>query len=177
MNRYEHKGNRPEIHPTAYIAPGAHIIGNVHIGRESSVWFNTVIRGDFDRISIGERTNIQDLTTCHADEGIPLTIGDGVTIGHRSVIHGCTIEEGCLIGMGAVVMNRAVIGKGAIVAAGAVVLENTVIPPYSLVTGSPARVKKTYQNREQIDRDIKEMSEIYTGNALDFADPSICRKI
>ncbi len=112
MTLYAYKNTRPRIHASVFIAPTAQIIGNVDIGRQSSVWFQTVIRGDLDKINIGERSNIQDLCTCHADENIPLNIGNGVTIGHRSVIHGCSIEDECLIGMGAIVMNRAVIGKG-----------------------------------------------------------------
>jgi carbonic anhydrase/acetyltransferase-like protein (isoleucine patch superfamily) len=97
----------------------------------------------------------------HADIDIPLTIGNGVTVGHRSILHGCTIEDGCLIGMGSIVMNHAVIGKGSIIAAGTLVLEKTVIPPYSLVTGSPGRIKKTFQNREETENAIRAMSESY----------------
>ncbi|WP_291346199.1 gamma carbonic anhydrase family protein [Desulfobacula sp.] len=150
MTLYTYKNNQPELHPTVYVAPTAQIIGNVHIGKKSSIWFQTVIRGDFDKISVGERTNIQDLCMCHADENIPLKIGNGVTIGHRCVIHGCTIEDECLIGMGAVVMNHSVIGKGSIVAAGTVVLEKTIIPPYSLVTGSPGKIKKHMKIMRQL---------------------------
>ncbi|MCG8688779.1 MAG: gamma carbonic anhydrase family protein [Desulfobacterales bacterium] len=168
MTLYACKHHIPEIHPSVFIAPTAQIIGRVSIGRDSSVWFQTVIRGDFDTIAIGERTNIQDLCTCHADEDIPLTVGNGVTVGHRCVIHGCTIEDNCLIGMGAVVMNRAVIGTGSVVAAGTVVLENTIIPPYSLVLGSPGTIRKTYEDREQIEADIREMSEIYISNSRSF---------
>lgn len=109
-----------------------------------SVWFGCVLRGDTDLISIGNGSNIQDVTVCHADPGKPMIVGKGVTVGHRCILHGCTIEDHCLIGMGAIIMNGAVIGTGSIVGAGAVVLENTVIPPYSLVVGSPASVKKTY---------------------------------
>lgn len=168
MTLYAYKNNHPKLHPSVYVAPTAQIIGNVHIGRQSSIWFQTVIRGDLDRISIGERTNIQDLCICHIDENFPLTIGNGVTIGHRAVIHGCTIEDGCLVGMGAIVMNQAVIGKGSVIAAGTVVLGKTIIPPYSLVTGSPGKVKKTYENREKIERDIRIMSESYMESAGNF---------
>ncbi|WP_299982886.1 gamma carbonic anhydrase family protein [Desulfobacula sp.] len=177
MTLYSHKNKQPEIHPSVFIAPTAQIIGDVHIGEESSVWFQSVIRGDFDRISIGEKTNIQDLCTCHADENIPLKIGHGVTIGHRSIIHGCTIEDECLIGMGAIVMNRAVIGKGSVVAAGTVVLEKTIIPPYSLVTGLPGKVKKTYKNKEEIEMRIKTMSEDYIENAKNFGSKRVFYKI
>ena len=168
MTLYSYKNNQPILHESVFIAPTAQIIGNVNIGKNSSVWFQTVIRGDFDKISVGENSNIQDLCTCHADENIPLKIGNSVTIGHRSIIHGCTIEDECLIGMGSIVMNHAVIGKGSVVAAGAVVLEGTVIPPYSLVTGSPGKVKKTYKNKKEIERRIKTMSEDYMGIAQNF---------
>jgi len=177
MPLYSYKNVAPELHPTVFVAPSAQIIGNVHIGKKSSVWFQSVLRGDLDKIMVGERTNIQDLCMCHADKNIPLKIGNGITIGHRCVIHGCTIEDGCLIGMGAIVMNQAVIGKGSVVAAGTVVLEKTIFPPYSLVTGSPGKVKKTYKNREEIERDIKIMSESYIKNAQNFGSDKIFYKI
>ncbi len=169
MTVYAYKDMRPQIHKTAYLAPGAQIIGDVVLGAYASVWFQTVIRGDLARISIGERSNVQDLCMCHSDENIPLTIGNRVTIGHGCVVHGCTIEEGCLIGMGAIVMNRAFIGKGSVIAAGAVVTENRNIPPYSLVTGVPARVKKTYENKKNMDMDMKKMSEHYVNTAQTFS--------
>ena len=173
MTLYVYKNNRPEIHESVFIAPTAQIIGNVSIGKDSSVWFQSVLRGDMDKITIGEGTNIQDMCTCHADEDIPLTIGSGVTIGHRCIIHGCTIKNGCLIGMGAIVMNQAVIGQGSIIAAGAVVLEKTIIPPYSLVTGSPGKVKKTYENQEQINKTIENISAIYLKTAQSFSSNQI----
>ena len=169
MTLYAYKNTRPQIHESVFIAPTAQIIGDVHIGKGSSVWFQTVIRSDLDRISIGERTNIQDQCTFHADENIPLKIGNGVTVGHNCVVHGCTIEDNCLIGMGAIVMNRAVIGTGSLIAAGALVLEKTIIPPYSLVTGSPGKVKKTYENRAEIERILKRASDYYTGSAQTYS--------
>ncbi len=176
MPLYAFKTHTPRIHPSVFVAPSAQIVGNVRIGRDSSVWFQTVIRGDLETITIGEKTNIQDLCMCHADEGIPLTIGRGITVGHRSVIHGCTIEDGCLIGMGSVIMNHAVIGEGSVVAAGAVVLEKTAIPPCSLVTGSPGKVKKTYDDPEQLAKSIHAMSEIYLKNARSFLSPPLFMK-
>lgn len=173
MTLYAYKNNQPELHPTVYVAPTAQIIGNVHIRKNASVWFQTVIRGDFDKISVGERTNIQDLCMCHADENIPLKIGNGVTIGHRCIIHGCTIEDECLIGMGSIVMNHAVIGKGSVVAAGTVVLEKNIIPPYSLVTGAPGKIKKTYKNQKEIEQKIRTMSVDYMGIAQDFGSKKI----
>lgn len=174
---YAYKNNQPKIHPTVYVAPTAQVIGNVLIGKHSSIWFQAVIRGDLDKISIGERTNIQDFCMCHVDENIPLEIGNGVTMGHRAVIHGCTIEDECLIGMGAIVMNHAVIGKGSVVAAGAVVLEKTIIPPYSLVTGSPGKAKKTYENIGEIEQKMRTMSESYMESARNYGSNEIFYKI
>lgn len=142
MSIYSLDGVIPTVDSEAFIAPNATVIGNVTVGKNSSVWFNTVIRADFEKISIGEDTNIQDLTMCHADTGKPLLIGNRVTVGHNCVVHGCIIEDDCLIGMGVVVMNGAIIRKGSIIAAGSVVLENTEIPEYSLVAGAPGKVKR-----------------------------------
>lgn len=173
MTLYSYKKFIPRLDANVFVAPTAQIIGDVHIGRQSSVWFHSVLRGDMDSIRVGERTNIQDLSLCHADKGIPLKIGDGVTIGHRCIIHGCTIEDDCLIGMGAIVMNQAVIGRGSVVAAGAVVLEKTIIPPYSLVTGLPGRVKKTYKNRKEAEKSREIMSESYMESAKSFGSNQI----
>jgi carbonic anhydrase/acetyltransferase-like protein (isoleucine patch superfamily) len=128
------------IDPSAFIAPGAIVLGDVHLGVESSVWYNAVLRGDTDRITIGDRTNIQDLTMIHADPGVPCTVGSRVTVGHRVILHGCTIEDDCLIGMGAIILNRVRVGRGSIVGAGAVLLEGMEVPPGSLVVGLPAKV-------------------------------------
>lgn len=167
----------PSLDATVFVAPTAQIIGNVHIDRLSSVWFHTVLRGDLDEIRIGERTNIQDLCMCHADVDIPLKIGNGVTIGHRCILHGCTVEDGCLIGMGSIVMNHAVIGKYSIIAAGTLVLEKTVIPPFSLVTGSPGKIKKTFQNRKETENAIRAMSESYMENARVFGSAQLFYQI
>ncbi|MBF0236560.1 MAG: gamma carbonic anhydrase family protein [SAR324 cluster bacterium] len=144
MSIYTLQGQTPRIDSTVYVAPDANVIGDVTIGPRSSVWFSTTLRGDTAPITIGEETNIQDLSMAHADPGKPLIIGNRVTIGHRCVVHGCVIEDDCLIGMGAIIMNEARIGRGSIVGAGAIILEKTVIPPFSLVVGSPGQVKKTY---------------------------------
>ncbi|MCG8566251.1 MAG: gamma carbonic anhydrase family protein [Desulfobacterales bacterium] len=177
MPLYSHRSHSPRIHDTAFVAPSADIIGHVILGENASVWFQAVIRGDQDRITIGRNSNIQDHTTCHADENVPLTIGDGVIVGHNCVIHGCTIEDGCLIGMGAVVMNHARIGTGSVVAAGSVVLENTIIPPYSLVAGAPAKVKKTYGSAAAILDKIKQGVDVYLGNTRDYKDPGVFRAL
>jgi carbonic anhydrase/acetyltransferase-like protein (isoleucine patch superfamily) len=128
------------IDPTAFIAEGAIVLGDVEIGPSSSIWYNSVLRGDTDRISIGAETNIQDLTMIHADPGVPCVIGNRVTVGHRVILHGCTVLDDCLIGMGAILLNGVRIGSGSVVGAGALVLENTEIPPGSLVLGFPAKV-------------------------------------
>jgi carbonic anhydrase/acetyltransferase-like protein (isoleucine patch superfamily) len=131
---------RLRLDPTAFVAPGAVVVGAVSLGSRSSVWFNTVIRGDSAAIEIGEESNVQDNSTVHVDEGQPAWVGARVTIGHRAVVHGCTIEDECLIGMGAVVLSGARIGAGSLVGAGALVREGQVVPPGSLAVGAPARV-------------------------------------
>lgn len=129
------------IDSTAYVAPGAFVVGDVTIGEDSSVWYNAVVRGeDYGAVVIGERTNIQDLCVVHVDEGKPCTIGNRVTVGHRAIIHACTIEDDCLIGMGAILLNGVHVGAGSVVGAGALLTEGTVVPPGSLVLGMPGKV-------------------------------------
>ncbi|HRF90781.1 MAG TPA: gamma carbonic anhydrase family protein, partial [Desulfobacter postgatei] len=169
MTLYSYKNSVPEVHDSVFIAPGAKIIGDVQIGRDSSVWFQTVLRGDVAEIRIGERTNIQDLCMGHVARETPLVIGNDVTIGHNCCVHGCTIGDGCLIGMGAVLLNKSVIGEGCVIAAGTVVLEKTIIPPYSLVTGSPGKVKRAYENREEIDQMMKKASHNYLRHAREYS--------
>jgi carbonic anhydrase/acetyltransferase-like protein (isoleucine patch superfamily) len=123
-----------------YIHPSAIVIGNVTLGRDSSVWPTAVLRGDIASIVIGDETNVQDGVIVHVDYGVPVQVGHRVTIGHRAVIHGCTIEDDCLIGIGAIILNRAVIGTGSVIGAGAVVREDMQVPPGSLVLGVPAKV-------------------------------------
>ena len=130
---------RLQVDPTAFVAPGAVIVGEVTLGARASIWFNSVLRGDVAPIVVGDDTNVQDLTTVHVDEGQPARIGARVTIGHRAIIHGCTIEDDCLIGMGAIVLSGAVIGAGSLIGAGALVREGQVIPPGTLALGAPAR--------------------------------------
>lgn len=132
----------PTISDTAFVAPSADVIGSVDIGDQASVWFQCVLRGDIEPISIGACSNVQDGSVVHTAEGAPAVIGDWVTVGHRAVIHGCAIESHCLIGMGAVILNHARVGEGSIIAAGAVVPEGAVIPPGSLYMGVPARFRR-----------------------------------
>jgi carbonic anhydrase/acetyltransferase-like protein (isoleucine patch superfamily) len=146
----------PKIKKSAWIAPSADVIGNVKIGKDSSVWFGTVIRGDVHKIRIGDRTSIQDLSMVHVthykkddmSDGNPTIIGDDVTIGHKVMLHGCTIENGCLIGMNATILDGVVIGEGSIVGANSLVTSNKVFPPHSLIMGSPAKVVKTLSESE-----------------------------
>jgi carbonic anhydrase/acetyltransferase-like protein (isoleucine patch superfamily) len=142
----------PQIDATAYIADGAQLIGDVVLGSGVSVWFNAVLRGDTERISVGAGSNVQDGAILHADPGFPCTVGTGVVTGHGAILHGCQIGDDCLIGMGAVVLNGARIGPGSIVAAGAVVPEGKEFPPRSLIMGVPAKVVReaTTQDLEQI---------------------------
>jgi gamma-carbonic anhydrase len=143
------RGTHPQIHPTAYIADTAVVIGDVEIGAESSVWFGAVVRGDCFYIRIGARTNIQDGTVIHVTNGTHATIlEDEVTVGHNVTLHGCYIERGSLIGMGSIVMDDVRVGAQSLVAAGALLSPGTQIPPRSLVMGVPARVKRPLTDEE-----------------------------
>lgn len=131
----------PQIDPTAYVAAGATLIGDVRLGAKSSVWPGTVLRGDINYIEIGEGTNIQDGTIVHLADAFPVRIGKYVTIGHAAMIHACTIEDECLIGMQATILDGAVIGRKSIVGAHSLVKQGSIIPPGSLVVGVPATVR------------------------------------
>lgn len=139
---------REQVTPSVFIAEGAVVLGDVTLGEQSSVWFHAVLRGDVAPIRVGRRTNIQDGSVLHADEGFPCTLGDDVTVGHRAIVHGCTVEDRVLIGMGAIVMNGAVIGHDSIVAVGAVVPEGMHIPPNSLAIGLPAKVRRMLEPKD-----------------------------
>ena len=128
------------IDPTAFIAQGAVVLGDVHIGPDASVWFGAILRGDAEQIRIGARTNIQDGTVLHADPGFPCILGDDVTVGHRCVVHGARIGARCLLGMSATLMNGVELGEECVVGAGALLTEGKRFPPRSLVLGVPARV-------------------------------------
>jgi carbonic anhydrase/acetyltransferase-like protein (isoleucine patch superfamily) len=143
-------GVSPLLGPGVFIAPGAAVIGDVHLGERASVWFGAVLRGDVFHIRIGARTNIQDGSVVHVTTGAhPTIVGDDVTVGHRVILHGCTVEDGALIGMGAIVMDRAVIGRGALVAAGSLVPEGMVVPPGMVAMGAPAKVKRPVSEPER----------------------------
>ena len=131
---------QPKVDPTAFIAPGAVVMGDVTLGPRSSVWYQAVLRGDMAPIVVGEATNLQDATIVHVDEGKPTLIGARVGVGHRVILHACIVEDECLIGMGSILLNDVHVGTGSVIAAGAVVTEGMRIPPGSLVMGVPARV-------------------------------------
>jgi len=157
---HKFKDTLPKLGKNTWIAPSADVVGDVICGEDCSIWFGCVVRGDVHYISIGDRTNIQDLSMIHVthykkddkSDGNPTIIGDDVTIGHRVMLHGCTIENGCLIGMSATILDGAVIGKESIVGAGSLVTKNKIFPPRSLIMGSPAKVVKTLD-----DKDIEEL--------------------
>jgi carbonic anhydrase/acetyltransferase-like protein (isoleucine patch superfamily) len=143
---------RPRIDPTAFVAPGAMVVGDVVLGPRVSVWFNAVLRGDSDAVRVGAATNIQDGAVLHTDAGSPCTVGERCTVGHGAIVHGCTIEPGSLVGMGSVVLSGAVIGEESLVAAGSLVPLGREFPRRSLIVGSPAR-----RLRELSDDDVERL--------------------
>lgn len=142
-------GHTPQVHEQAWVAPGAVLAGEVSVGAETGIWYACVVRADLAPITLGARTNVQDGSVLHADPGFPATIGDGVTIGHRAVVHGCTVADDVLIGMGAVLMNGVHVGAGSLIAAGAVLTQGTVVPPGSLVAGVPGKVRRELGEAER----------------------------
>jgi carbonic anhydrase/acetyltransferase-like protein (isoleucine patch superfamily) len=143
------RGIRPTVDPSAFVDQSAQVIGDVHIGPESSIWMNVVVRGDVNAIRIGASTNVQDGTVVHVQSGShPTTIGDEVTIGHGAIVHGCTIEDRCLIGMGAILLNGVRVGADSIVAAGSLLREGFLVPPRSLVMGAPGGVRRQLVDAE-----------------------------
>lgn len=156
-----YQGIQPQLHPSIYMAEGSKLIGDLHMGEESSVWFNAVLRADLAPIKIGKRCNIQDNAVGHVNTNQPLILGDDVSVGHAAIIHGCTIGTGTLIGMGAIVLNGADIGEYSLIGAGSVVTENSKIPPYTLALGTPARVI-----RELTEADLQRMSKTSLGYVI-----------
>ncbi|UUZ79429.1 gamma carbonic anhydrase family protein [Paenibacillus sp. P26] len=152
MTLHSYNGIYPQVHPTAFIAPGVQIIGDVVIGEQASIWYNTVLRGDLAPIRIGRRSNIQDGCIGHVNVDQPLIVEDEVSVGHGAIIHGCRIGRGTLIGMGAIVLNGADIAEYALVGAGALITENKSIPARTLSLGSPAKVV-----RELTGKDLERM--------------------
>jgi carbonic anhydrase/acetyltransferase-like protein (isoleucine patch superfamily) len=142
MPLYRLGGKEPHVPGSAFVAPGATLVGAVELGAESSVWFGAVLRGDFDRIVIGDGSCVQDNAVLHAAEGLPTIVGANATVGHGAMLEGCVVEDGALISMGAIVLQRARVGAGALVAAGSVVREGQEIPPGVVAAGVPAVVRK-----------------------------------
>jgi carbonic anhydrase/acetyltransferase-like protein (isoleucine patch superfamily) len=161
------RGKWPKIDPSVFVDDSAQVIGDVQIGADSSVWMHTVLRGDVNHIRIGQRTNVQDGTVVHVMQGThPTSIGDEVTIGHGAIVHGCTVGNRVLIGMGAIVLNGAQIGEDSIVAAGTLITENFVVPPRSMVMGSPGKVRRALTDDEV--RAIKESAANYVRYKKDY---------
>ena len=153
------EGAAPEIHPSAFIAASADLIGHVKIGENASIWYNTTLRGDINEIVVGANSNIQDNTCIHLADDYGAYIGEFVTVGHSAIIHACTVKDEVLVGMGACILDGAVIGERSIIGANALVTGGTEIPPGSLVLGSPAKVVKTLDLDKQ--RGIKAWAEKY----------------
>ncbi|MEP6823714.1 MAG: gamma carbonic anhydrase family protein [Ramlibacter sp.] len=167
MAIYELDGKAPQLASGAWVAESAEVIGAVEMGENASVWCGAVVRGDCETIRIGRNSNVQDLSVLHADIGVPLLIGDNVTIGHQVMLHGCTVGDGTLIGIQAVVLNHARIGKNCIVGAGSVVTEGKEFPDNSLIVGSPARVVRTLD--EAAVSKLAHLAPHYVENAQRFA--------
>jgi carbonic anhydrase/acetyltransferase-like protein (isoleucine patch superfamily) len=156
----------PTIHPTAWVVPGATVIGDVTLEEESSVWYGAVLRGDINRIIVGPRSNIQDNAVVHLDTGFPTILGELVTVGHSAIVHACTIDNEVLIGMGAIVLDGAEVGARSIIGAKALVTLEMKIPPGSLVLGSPAKIKRSLSLEEQ--KDIARWAWSYVDTAKHF---------
>jgi carbonic anhydrase/acetyltransferase-like protein (isoleucine patch superfamily) len=158
-----YQGKLPVVAPGCYIDPSAQIIGDVVLGEQASVWMNAVVRGDVNSIRIGAKSNVQDCAVLHGMRNLyPVIVGEMVTIGHNATVHGCVLEDAVLVGIGATILNNARIGEGSIIAAGAVIPEHTIIPPRSLVTGVPGKIR-----RELGDEDRKLILK-YAQNYLDY---------
>ncbi len=171
--------SRPVIDSTAFVAPGAIVLGRVRLKSRSSIWFGCVLRGDFEWIEVGEETNVQDGSILHVDHGYPCILGDRVTLGHRAIVHGSIVGDGALIGISATVLSRCVIGAGALIAAGAVVMEGTHVPPHTLWAGCPARQLKELSEAQR--QRLAATYQLYVNNsagfraALDTSSPSTSR--
>ena len=160
---YDLEKNVPEISADSWVAPNAIIIGKVKLEKNSSIWFNAVLRGDIEKIIIDENSNIQDGSVLHTDPGCPLTVGKGVTVGHMVMLHGCEISDDTLIGIGSTILNKAKIGKNCIIGANTLVTENKTIPDNSLVLGSPGKVIRKVTDDEI--KVIRENAKHYVKNS------------
>ena len=167
MAIYELEGKAPKMAAGAWVADSAEVIGDVVLGENASVWCGAVVRGDCDTITIGKNSNVQDLSVLHADLGVPLTLGDNVTVGHQVMLHGCTIGERSLVGMGSIIMNGARIGKNCIIGAGSIITEGKEFPDNSLIVGAPAKVIRTLD--EAGVAKLAHLAPHYVENAKRFA--------
>lgn len=165
-NIFEYLGHRPQIGAAVFIADTARVIGDVTIGEQSSIWFGSVLRGDINRIVVGHHTNIQDNSVCHVAGEDACLVGNYVTVGHRTILHGCTVGDEVLIGMGAVLMNGVVVGEQSIIGAAALLTEGLVVPPGSLVYGAPAKVVSALGQTERVK--IKRWAEKYCRVAANY---------
>jgi carbonic anhydrase/acetyltransferase-like protein (isoleucine patch superfamily) len=148
MSVFRISDKSPRLDPAAWIAPNATVIGDVSLAAGASIWWNAVLRGDNDTIAIGENSNIQDGSVLHTDEGVPLTLGRDITVGHMVMLHGCTVGDGSLIGIGSIVLNHATIGRHCLIGANSLIPEGKVIPDRSLVMGSPGKVVRELTDEE-----------------------------
>ena len=167
MALYELDGIAPQVHESAWVADSAQVMGKVSLAEGASVWFGAVVRGDNEPIRIGRRSNIQDGSVLHSDLGMPLSIGENVTVGHQVMLHGCTIGDGSLIGIQAVVLNGAKIGKNCLVGAGSLVTEGKEFPDGSLIVGAPAKAVRV-MDADQIER-MQRGAAHYVENARSYA--------
>lgn len=158
-----YQGVTPTVPASCYVDPSAQVIGDVVLGEQASIWMNAVVRGDVNSIRIGAKSNVQDCAVLHGMRNVyPVIVGEMVTIGHNATVHGCVLEDAVLVGIGATILNNARIGEGSIVAAGAVIPEQTVIPPNSLVTGVPGKIRRTLGDED------RKMILKYAQNYLDY---------
>ena len=167
MPRYALGDREPQVAERVWIAPDAHVIGDVTLGEGVGVWFGAVLRGDNEPMRVGARTNVQEHATVHSDPGFPALIGEDVTIGHGAIVHGCTVGDGTLIGMGAIVLNGAKLGRNCLVGAGALITEGKEFPDGSLIVGSPAKAVRELD--EAARAALMASAEHYVGNAERFS--------
>jgi carbonic anhydrase/acetyltransferase-like protein (isoleucine patch superfamily) len=159
---YDFKNNTPTLHEESWVASNAILIGKVILKKDANIWFNAVLRGDIETITIGEGSNVQDGSVFHTDPGCPLTLGKGITVGHMVMLHGCLVGDDTLIGIGSTILNKTKIGKNCIIGANTLIPENKIIPDRSLVLGSPGKVIRQVTNKEV--EEIKENAKHYVEN-------------
>ncbi len=168
MTIYRLEDREPEIDASCYVAPSADVIGSVRMAEYASIWFNAVARGDNAPITIGKRSNIQDNTVLHTDPGVPLVIGDSVTVGHSVMLHGCRIGNGSLIGIGSIVLNNAEIGESCLIGANTLITEGKTFAPRSMIMGSPGRVVRSLSDEEVAN--LAGVAEIYVRKVARYRD-------